>query len=408
MEAILADLREHWQIYASIPFIAALIGYITKTLAIEMMFRPTEFRGIKPFLGWQGVVPRHVERMATVAVDLLTQNLVKPQELFSRLDPDRVAKELHDPMLEVVEDITREVMEQYQPRTWELLPAAAQRMLLRQVQAEAPKMVRKIMDEVSTNIDNVLDVRDMVVTNLMRDKALTARLFREVGAPEFKFIARSGIYFGLIIGVVQVFAWALTKSPWVMPIFGALTGWLTDWVALKMIFYPREPKRILGLFTWQGLFQKRRREVARDYGDLIAKEVLTIRNVLEAVLTGPKSDKLFALIQRHVQRAVDEQASIAKPFVAFAVGSRRFQEMKRAAAAKVIEKVPDTMAYVEEYATDALDVRNTIVDRMQQLSPIQFEGLLRPAFKQDEWKLIMAGAVLGGLVGELQVLLLLH
>ncbi|MQA11383.1 MAG: DUF445 family protein [Pseudonocardiaceae bacterium] len=390
------------------PFIAALIGYITKTVAIEMMFRPTEFRGIKPIFGWQGIIPRNSRRMATVAVDLLTQNLVKPQELFSRLDPDRVASELHDPMLEVVEDITREVMEQYQPRTWELMPTAAQRLLMRQVRAEAPKMIRKIMDEVSGNIDNVLDVRHMVVTNLMRDKELTARLFRDVGAPELKFIARSGIYFGFIIGIVQVVAWALTKSPWIMPIFGGLTGWITDWLALKMIFFPRERRRVFGLFTWQGMFQKRKDEVARDYGELIAREVLTIRNILEAVLTGPKSDKLFALIQRHVQRAVDEQTSIAKPFVAFAVGSRRFQEMKRVAASKVIEKVPETMVYVEEYATDALDVRNTIVGRMRQLTPIQFEGLLRPAFQQDEWKLIAAGAVLGFLVGELQVLILLH
>jgi hypothetical protein len=36
---------------------------------------------------------------------------------------------------------------------------------------------------------------------------------------------------------------------------------------------------------------------------------------------------------------------------------------------------------------------------------VEFERLLRPAFRQDEWKLI---AVIGGLVGELQVLLLLH
>jgi hypothetical protein len=39
---------------------------------------------------------------------------------------------------------------------------------------------------------------------------------------------------------------------------------------------------------------------------------------------------------------------------------------------------------------------------------LEFEGLLRPAFRQDEWKLIAVGAIIGGLVGELQVLVLLH
>ncbi|MEV7093504.1 hypothetical protein AB0M80_11780 [Amycolatopsis sp. NPDC051045] len=44
---------------------------------------------------------------------------------------------------------------------------------------------------------------------------------------------------------------------------------------------------------------------------------------------------------------------------------------------------------------------------MQQLTALEFEGILRPAFRQDEWKLIVVGAVIGGLVGELQLLVLL-
>ena len=62
------------------------------------------------------------------------------------------------------------------------------------------------------------------------------------------------------------------------------------------------------------------------YGALIADEVLTVRNVMEAVLAGPKSDKLFAMIEREVRKTIDQQASIAKPIVALAVGGRRYQE----------------------------------------------------------------------------------
>jgi uncharacterized membrane protein YheB (UPF0754 family) len=174
-----------------------------------------------------------------------------------------------------------------------------------------------------------------------------------------------------------------------------------------MVFYPREERRFL-FFRWQGLFQKRRRQVAMDYGALIADEVLTVRNVMEAVLTGPKSDKLFAMIEREVRKTIDQQASIAKPIVALTVGGRRYQEMKMAAASKTIRYLSETVDHVEGYATGALDVRNKIIDKMRQLTPIEFEGILRPAFKQDEWKLIAVGAVIGGLVGELQVLLLLH
>lgn len=408
VDAIVADVSAHWQVYASMPFIAALIGYVTKRVAIEMMFRPLEFVGIRPFLGWQGVLPANAERMAATATEMLTNNLVDPKEIFSRLDPDQVAKEIERPLLRVVEDVTREVMEQYQPRLWEMLPVGAQQLLLNRVQAEAPKAIAKIMREISNNIEDVLDLKHMVVTNLVRDKALLNRLIRDISRPEMTFIARSGIVFGFYLGIVQLVVWTLTRSPLVLPAFGMLIGWFTDWLALKMIFLPREPRTFFGFYTWQGVFQKRRHQVAADYGEMIATEIITVPNLLEAVLTGPKSDRLFQMITREVQRTIDSQASVVKPVVAVAVGSRKFQEMKQAAAKRAAEQVPHTVRYAEDYAIRALDVRNTIVDRMRQLSPLEFEGLLRPAFRQDEWKLIAVGAVIGGLVGELQVLLLLH
>nr|WP_215550088.1 DUF445 family protein [Amycolatopsis sp. CA-230715] len=390
------------------PVIAALIGYVTKRVAIEMMFQPVEFVGIKPFLGWQGVLPANAERMATTATDMLTTNLVDPKEIFSRLDPEQLAKEIEAPLLRVVEDVTREVMEQYQPRLWEVLPNGAQQLLLKRVQAEAPRAIAKIMRDIADNIDDVLDLKHMVITNLVRDKALLNRLIRDISRPEMRFIARSGIVFGFYLGCVQLLVWALTKSPIVLPLFGIGIGWFTDWLALKMIFLPREPRQFFGFYTWQGVFQKRRNQVAADYGDMIAREIITIPNLLEEVLRGPKSDRLFQMITREVQRTIDAQASIVKPFVAVAVGSRKFQEMKQAAAKKAAERVPETIRHAEGYAINALDVRNTIVDRMRKLTPLEFEQLLRPAFRQDEWKLIAVGAVIGGLVGELQVLLLLH
>jgi uncharacterized membrane protein YheB (UPF0754 family) len=405
---IIADLKAHWHVYATMPVIAALIGYLTKRVAIEMMFRPLEFVGLKPFLGWQGVLPANAERMAATATEMLTSNLVDPKEIFARLDAEQVAKEIEEPLLRVVEDVTREVMEQYQPRLWEALPDGAQQLLLRRVRAEAPKVIAKIMREISVTIEEVLDLKHLVVTNLVRDKELLNRLIRDISRPEMRFIARSGLVFGFYLGIVQLAVWAVTRSPIVLPAFGLLIGWFTDWLALKMVFLPREPKEFFGFYTWQGVFQKRRHQVAADYGDMIAREIITVPNLLEEVLRGPKSDRLFGLITREVQRTIDQQAGVVKPFVTMAVGSRRFQEMKQAAAAKAAERVPETIRHAEEYAVNALDVRNTIVERMRQLTPLEFEQLLRPAFRQDEWKLIAVGAIIGGLVGELQVLALLH
>jgi ElaB/YqjD/DUF883 family membrane-anchored ribosome-binding protein len=77
--------------------------------------------------------------------------------------------------------------------------------------------------------------------------------------------------------------------------------------------------------------------------------------------------------------------------------------MKNQVAARILARLPETMKHAESYADDAMDIRNTLVNRMQQLTAEEFEGMLRPAFKEDEWSLIAVGAALGFLVGELQI-----
>jgi len=396
-------------IYVSMPFVAAAIGYGTKRVAIDMMFRPVDFKGIRGTpIGWQGILPRNAARMATTAVNLLTSNLISIPEIFARLDPQRLAKEVEEPLVRLANELVPDMLEVYWPGVWSRLPGPARDLVLRRVRAQVPSLVAAIMAEVAADIDNVLDIKDMAVTHLVRDKALLNRLIRDIARPELKFIASCGLVFGFVLGGVQVALWALTHSPWVMPSFGLFIGWFTDWLALKMVFFPRTPRRFFGVVTWQGLFQKRRDEVAVDYGRLIASEILTAPNIMAAILRGPRADRLFALIQREIARTIDRQVTLAKPLVTLAVGSEGFADLKLAAATRAIERLPETLRYAEEYTTEALDVRNTIVSRMRQLSPIEFEGLLRPAFKQDEWKLIAVGAVIGFLVGELQVSVFLH
>lgn len=404
---VLQDIAEHWYIDLSIPVVAAIIGYVTKLVAIRMMFQPIDFVGVRPYFGWQGIVPRRAARMASIAVDTMTRDLISAGEVVQRLDPTRVAQELAEPMRRATEDITREIMAEFQPGLWDAMPEPMRRLLISRVQAETPRMTASVLAEIQHDVDAVFDLKEMVITNLVTDKALLNRIFQEAGKKEFRFIARSGIYFGGVIGLLQMTLWVLFHEPLIMPLFGLIVGWFTDWLALKMIFNPKEPVRILGI-EWQGLFLKRRKEVAADYGALIADEIITPHKVIEAILRGPLSDRVFALVRKQVQAALDRNTGLAKPLVVFTVGSTRYQQMKRTITAKVMQRLPETMTYVEDYARETMDIRNLLVRKMQHLDELQFEALIRPAFEQDEWILITVGAVLGFVMGEAQALVLEH
>jgi uncharacterized membrane protein YheB (UPF0754 family) len=175
-----------------------------------------------------------------------------------------------------------------------------------------------------------------------------------------------------------------------------------------MIFRPVRERRIFGPLRWQGLFHKRRTELSAQYGEIMASEILAPAVVLNAMLTGPTSDRLFAMIDRAVRDAIDDQVGPARPVVTLAVGSARYEELKRTVVQRALDRVPETTDRLAAYAEDAIGVRATIVDKMQQLTLEEYENILRPVFKSDEKILIAVGALLGFLVGELQVFLVTH
>lgn len=407
---IVDDFVRYWPVYVSIPVVAALIGWVTKLVAIRMMFEPLEFVGIrwrgKPLFGWQGIVPRRAARMAGIAVDTMTEQLISPRDIVQRLDPDRIGKEIEAPLREAIGEIVVEVAERYQPGLWERLPERARKLVVRRVQNEAPRMVAAVTEQIKADVDSVFDLKDMVVTNLVKDKSLLNRIFQEAGDKEFRFIGRSGLLFGAVIGVVQMVVWLLLRVPLIMPVFGLFIGWFTDWLALKMIFRPLHPRKYFGV-TWQGLFLKRRNEVTDAYAELIATEIITPRNVIDAVLRGPMSDRVLTLIQQQVDHELARHTGVAKPLVLLAMGGGQYRQLKDTIAESVMTRLPDTLRYVEIYAADAMDIRGTLVTKMRELDDEEFEGLLRPAFQQDEWILILTGALLGGVCGELQVQLVL-
>jgi hypothetical protein len=116
---IVADFARHWPLYVSIPVVAA--------------------------------------RMASIACDTVSEQLIKPAEVVARLDAARIAQEIEKPLLAGIEDIVREVAGHYRPGLWE------------------------------SDVDSVFDLKGMVVTSLVKDKRLLNRIFQEAGAKEFKF-----------------------------------------------------------------------------------------------------------------------------------------------------------------------------------------------------------------------------
>ena len=401
------DFSLNWAVYASMPIVAAIIGYVTKILAIQMLYRPLEFRGIGPF-GWQGIVPRRAGKVAATTIELLTENLLKPEDLLDKVNAQEALDELREPMARMIIDVTRELVEQLRPGLWGSLPLDGRKAIVARVEREAPKIVDNLLREIRSDLALYIDLQFITVTTLVRNKAKLNNLMKQTAGSAMAFIRRSGVIFGFGIGMVQLACWALVHQVWIMPVFGFATGFFSDYIALNMLFLPRTPKRFLGIFPIHGVLHQRREQITRDYAKIMASDLFAPSVLFEVLLEGPSSDHLFAAMQREVSKAIDSQIGPATPIVRLVLGTKRYQAAKANIFDAVQARLPETMLRAQDYTRRTLDVENTIADKMGQLSTAEFEGIMRPIFKDDEWLMVTVGAVLGGLVGELQVQVVEH
>ena len=233
-----------------------------------------------------------------------------------------------------------------------------------------------MMVQMQENVHEIFDIEDMVVKTLVRDKPLLNNIFISCGYKELSFIRNSGAWMGGVFGLLQMALWIFYSNKWLLPAFGFVVGTLTNWLALKMIFEPIQPHYPCGRRgpLIQGLFLQRQKEVSAVYARTIARRVLNSKNILASLVAGPMTDRLFELVHAHTKLVVDEFAGPAKPLIQIGVGAAMYARIKEDVCERFLDRMPSLMLSLEAYTDKALDMEDTIRQKMEALPPEEFEG----------------------------------
>ncbi len=397
LEAILRH-PDLWK-YVSIPFVAGVVGWGTNWAAIQLTFLPLEFIGRKPYLGWQGIIPSKAARMAGIFVDSTMVKLGTLPELFEQMEPAKIAAQIEKVIVPRLDRYTDEIVLKENPTLWRRTPAAVKQRIYERIRGRFPQLLQNLMAEANERIEELIDFKHMITERLIQDRGLLNRLFLESGDQEFKFIVRSGLYFGFLFGLVQLVVWILYPAWWVLPAFGLLVGYATNWIALNIIFRPLHPTKV-GPWTLQGLFLKRQKEVAVVWCQIVTREIVNVRSIIYAMVRGPKSENTQALIEKHIEPIVHEAVDplLMLP-TQLTVGSKSFDEMMSLVGEKSVAVSTDPFDDWHFNKERAEIVERLLRQRMEELPSDQFQNLLRPCFQEDELKLILVGAALGFLAG---------
>ena len=384
--------------YASIPVVAGLVGWITNWAAIELTFKPLRFVGWKPWLGWQGIIPSKAAKMASIFVDSTMARLGTLPELFEQMEPDVISRQIVRVMSPRMERYADRLMLEVDADLWRNTPELIKQGIYERLRKNLPKVVDQLMAEASEQVEDPIDFKHMLTTRLVEDPALLNRLFIESGTKEFRFLVRSGLYFGFLFGIVQLAVWIVHPAAWVLPAFGVAVGYATNWIALNLIFRPLHPKKV-GPWTLQGLFLKRQKEVAVVWCGLVTRHIVTVRALAYAMIFGPHRDRTADLVRKHLQPIVLEGAGPMLIPAQLAVGQDALDELTRRVGDISVEVSREPFDDWHFNRERAVVVERLLRERMEALSSEEFQDLLRPCFQEDELKLILVGAFLGGLAG---------
>ncbi|HEY2160981.1 MAG TPA: hypothetical protein VGH24_06715 [Solirubrobacteraceae bacterium] len=399
----------------TVPIVTGLIGYTTNWTGVLMLFYPVHFRGwrahwlqslarLLPYkirqvpgimvggIGWQGIVPSRAAKMGSLAVDSGIAKLGTPQEFFQQLDPEKIAEQIVVSTRADIPRIVERVMRREHPQLWNDLPPQLRALAIERVQRQLPEIVRSLTDEIADHIDQLVDVKLMVIKRF--DPELANRVFLEMGRRELKFIQNFGFFFGFLLGIPVAVLTHFVSFWWLLPLLGVAVGYLTNWVALWMIYEPSEPRRF-GPLRWQGLFVRRQREVADVYASIVADDILTVAEFGGELLHGPRSDRTRVLIESAMLPAIDRAVGPLRPAVRVAVGAREYDAIRESFATEPVESVMGPLTDPEFSRTQSATMRKLIAERMREMKPGDFAEMLRTATREDEWLLLLHGAVLG-------------
>ncbi len=384
-----------------IPLVAGFIGWVTNWLAIKMIFYPKNYMGFKLgrfHIGWQGIIHRKAEGFAKAVGKQVTDNVLQTHDIIPEVSPKH-ATTFIDRFPDLWDEIENgKLLPDLLGEYWEKMSPMQRQMVIMQIRFDSRSFFVELIKEARSQFIKRFDLRELITRRLSNDSHLLAKLYGDIAKPELKRIEVYGLYFGALIGSAEAMVFLFADINWMIFVFGVLIGAVTNWLAIEMIFKPRNPVNVLGM-TFQGLFPSRQNEIAEQFGKIGEEHVLPVDALVDEIMATLQDlefiDQLETTSKRWLTRIIENY----RDHLPESISSEEITERAIAIFYQKQLSVQDEL--IEEFKR-ALEpeyrVKSLIIDNLTQLPKDQFERVLRIVVEQDESTLIAIGAAIGFMI----------
>ncbi|HMP92536.1 MAG TPA: DUF445 family protein [Phnomibacter sp.] len=187
-----------------------------------------------------------------------------------------------------------------------------------------------------------------------------------------------------------------------LPLLSAFIGWLTNLLAIKMLFHPKNPVRVFGI-TFHGIFPKRQQQFAQKLGKLVSEELLSFDEIASTISNPENVERLKPLIEKHIDQFLREKLAAEMPIISAFVGEKTISKLKGLFMAELTALFPDLMQQYAGELKEKLDLEKLVVDKVSAFSSDKLESILFSIMAREFKFVELVGAILGFLIGLLQV-----
>ena len=191
---------------------------------------------------------------------------------------------------------------------------------------------------------------------------------------------------------------------YLIPFISAFIGWFTNWIAIKMLFHPKEEKNILGIKI-QGIFPKRQQQFAEKLGKLVSDELLSYSDIASKITDPTNLQSVMPMVDTHIDDFLRKQLPEQMPIISMFIGDSTIRELKSVFLIKLQELFPEIMQSYMHTLQDQLNLEAIVTEKVAGFSSDKMEQILM-SIMQKEFRFVeIIGGILGFAIGLLQVLI---
>ncbi|ATV58314.1 DUF445 domain-containing protein [Fusobacterium pseudoperiodonticum] len=187
----------------------------------------------------------------------------------------------------------------------------------------------------------------------------------------------------------------------IMVIISAAIGWITNWVAIKMLFRPHNEIN-LGLFKIQGLIPKRRAEIGIGIADVIQNELISIKDVIANIDREEFSKRLNDLIDDVLEKNLKTKVKEKFPVMQMFFSDKMAKDVSNTIKDIVMENQEKIFEIFSNYAEENIDFSTIITDKISNFSLDKLEEIINGLAKKELKHIEVIGAILGAFIGLVQ------